>query len=92
MITIIEKIELGDNGEVINTEVGYTKSVSLVNEINISYDESMGEFVGKNRTNLENEVVSISTFFETTPFVHMACASTDAERPDLNEIFNIDVL
>lgn len=92
MITIIEKIELGDNGEVVTTEVGYTENVFLINEININYDESMGEFVGRNRTNLENKVVSISTFFETTPFVHMACISTDVERPDLGEITNINQL
>lgn len=92
MITIIEKIELGDNGEVVTTEVGYTENVFLINEINISYDESMGEFVGKNRTNLENEVVSISTFFETTPVVHIASTVTDAERPDLIEIIHLNEL
>ena len=92
MITIIEKIELGDNGEVVTAEVGYTQNVFLINEININYDESMGEFVGKNRTNLENEVVSISTFFETTPFVHIAATITDAERLDLIEITNINEL
>ena len=92
MITIIEKIELGDNGEVVTTEVGYTENVFLINEININYDESMGEFVGKNRTNLENEVVSISTFFETTPVVHIASTVTDAERLDLIEITNINEL
>lgn len=92
MITIIEKIELGDNGEVVTTEVGYTENVFLINEINISYDESMGEFVGRNRTNLENEVVSISTFFETTPIVHTASTITDAERPDLIEIIHLNEL
>ena len=92
MITIIEKVELGNNGEIIDTEVGYTENVSLVNEININYDESMGEFIGRNRTNLDNEVVFMSTFFETTPVVYMACTITDAERPDLKEIFNIDQL
>ena len=92
MITIIEKIELGDNGEVVTTEVGYTENVFLIYEININFDESMGEFVGKNRTNLENEVVSISTFFETTPVVHIASTVTDAERLDLIEITNINEL
>ena len=92
MITIIEKIELGDNGEVVTTEVGYTENVFLINEININYEESMGEFIGRNRTNLQNEVVSISAFFETTPVVHIASTVTDAERPDLVEITNINEL
>tara|TARA_R110001592_G_scaffold87910_1_gene259275 strand:- start:742 stop:1020 length:279 start_codon:yes stop_codon:yes gene_type:complete len=92
MITIIEKVELGNNGEIIDTEVGYTENVSLVNKININYDESMGEFIGRNKTNLDNEVVFMSAFFETTPVVYMACTITDAERPDLKEIFNIDEL
>ena len=93
MITIVEKLELGENGEQQSTPVGYTENVHLINEINEQYDANLGAFIGGNRTKLENGVVSLSTFFNATPFVHEARISTESiEGLDLEEITDINSL
>jgi len=96
MITIIEKIELGeDNGQYFlqNTAVGYTENVHLITEINEQYDTSLGAFLGTNRTKLELGVVSINTFFDNVAYVNEARATTeDVSGLGLIEITDINQL
>lgn len=93
MITIVEKIELGENGELQSTPVGYTENVHLITEINEQYDVSLGAFIGANKTKLENGVVSISTFFGDLAYVHEARMTTETiEDLNLTEIIDINQL
>ena len=93
MITIIRKVELGENNETITTDVGYTTDKSLIDSINIDYDSSLGKFFGENLTKLDNNVVSISDFFDVTSFVHRATTQVSSlEGLDLSEITNINQL
>ena len=93
MITIIEKIELGESGELISTPVGYTENVHLITEINERYDVSLGAFLATNRTKLENGVVSINTFFDNLAYVNEARASTDnIDELGLTEVTDINQL
>ena len=93
MTTIIEKIELGKDGELQTSPVGYTKDIDLVNKINIDYDGTLGTFIGANRTKLEIGEISINIFFETTNYTHEARINTDSIGDmDLNEITNINQL
>lgn len=91
MITIIEKLELADNGEVVNTPIGYTTDVDLINTINEQYDSCLGKFIGENRTKLETGKVLIKSFFETIAFTYEAQINTDSET-DLPELTNINQL
>ena len=93
MITIVEKLELGESGELLSTPVGYTENVHLITEINEQYDVSLGTFLATNRTKLENGVVSISTFFDELAYVNEARASTDnIDELGLSEITDINQL
>ena len=93
MITIVEKIELGESGALQSTPVGYTENVHLVTEINEQYDVSLGAFLATNRTKLENGVVSINTFFNNLAYVNEARASTDnIDELGLSEITDISQL
>lgn len=93
MITIIRKVELGENNETITTDVGYTTDKSLIDSINIDYDSSLGKFFGENLTKLDNNVVSISDFFDVTGFVHRATTQVSSlEGLDLSEITNVNQL
>ena len=60
---IISKIELEGTDSLKYTDVGYTEDINITNEINEQYDATLGKFLGENRTKLELEEVSISTFF-----------------------------
>ena len=93
MVTIIEKLELGEDNNQKSTPIGYTANIDLINDINEQYDLKLGAFVGANRTKLENGMESINTFFETTTHVHEARISTESvEGLELNEITNINQL
>ena len=93
MITIIRKVELGENNETITTDVGYTTDKSLIDSINENYDSSLGKFFGENLTKLDNNVVSISDFFDVTSFVHRATTKvSNLEGLDLLEITNVNQL
>jgi len=93
MITIIRKVELGENNETITTDVGYTTDKSLIDSINENYDSSLGKFFGENLTKLDNNVVSISDFFNVTSFVHRATTKvSNLEGLDLLEITNVNQL
>jgi len=93
MITIISKIELENTDNLKYTDVGYTEDVSIINQINESYDSTLGKFIGENRTKLTLGEVSISEFFATTEYVNEAATQTDSiDGLDLVEITNINQL
>ena len=93
MITIISKIELEGTDNLKYTDVGYTTEVSLINQINESYDVSLGVFLGENRTKLEIGEVSISTFFSGVSYVNEARTEVESvEGLSLIEITNVNQL
>lgn len=93
MITIISKIELEGTDNLKYTDVGYTDDQTIINQINEDYDATLGKFLGENRTKLEIGEVSVSTFFQTTPYVNEARAEEeDISDLGLSEITDINQL
>lgn len=91
--TIINKIELEGNGNLLYTEVAYTTNEEVITDINIQYDETLGKFMAENRTKLENENITIDTFFDSTLFVYLARTEVNTlEGIELKEVFNINQL
>jgi hypothetical protein len=90
---IISKIELEGENNLKSSDVGYTSDVDVVNEINEAYDASLGLFLGENRTKLELNLVSVSSFFSETPYVNEARTQVEnTEGLVLIEITNINQL
>tara|TARA_Y100000389_G_scaffold136466_1_gene134019 strand:- start:75 stop:356 length:282 start_codon:yes stop_codon:yes gene_type:complete len=93
MITIISKIELGDNNTLILTDVGYTTDVNIISDINQSYDNTLGIFIAQNRTKLESGETFINSFFVDIDYINEARIQVDTiEGLDLIEIININQL
>lgn len=93
MYTIISKIELEGTDNLNYSDYGTTTDQNIINQINEDYDSTLGEFLGANRTKLEIGQVSISTFFETTPFVYEARTEVDnVDEMGLLSITNINEL
>ena len=93
MITVISKIELGDNNTLILTDVGYTTDDNLVGDINRAYDATLGSFIAENRTKLELEEIYISSFFVGIDYVNEARMQVDTiDGLNLTEIININQL
>jgi len=93
MITIISKIELDESNGLKYTDVGYTQDVSVINQINEDYDMTLGKFIGENRTKLELNIVSVSSFFSETPYVNEARTQVEkTEGLGLIEVTNISQL
>lgn len=93
MYIIITKIELEGTDNLRYTDDGYTTDTSIANQINEAYDDSLGAFLGANRTKLELGDVSVSTFFSGTPYVHEARTEVETiEGLGLNEITDINLL
>ena len=93
MYTIISKIELEGTDNLNYSDYGTTTDQDIINQINEDYDSTLGEFLGANRTKLEIGQVSISTFFETTPFVYEARTEVDnVDELGLLSITNINEL
>ena len=90
MKTIIEKIELDSNNQIINIPIGYTYDIELINKINNSYDLTLGKFSKENKTDLENGEVLISKFFDTIDHTFEARLQTDSDSKELTEITNIN--
>ena len=64
MFIVISKIELSNvPGELKFSEYGFTTDVSLQEEINNLYDNTLGTFIEDNRVALEMKTLDISTFF-----------------------------
>ena len=90
---IISKIELEGADFLKYTDVGYTEDILIVNQINESYDITLGRFLAENRTKLYLNEVSVSTFFDTTSYVNEARTQVDTvEGLGLTEITNINQL
>ena len=87
MYTIISKIELEGTENLSYSDYGTTTDQNIINQINEDYDSTLGEFLGANRTKLEIGQVSVSTFFETTPFVYEA--RTEVDNVDELGLFKI---
>ena len=93
MYTIISKIELEGTDNLNYSDYGTTTDQNIINQINEDYDSTLGEFLGANRTKLEIGQVSVSTFFETTPFVYEARTEVDnIDELSLSAITNINEL
>jgi len=88
---IISKIELEGLNNLKYTDVGYTEDESIANEINESYDITLGAFLAENRTKLNIDEVSIGTFFINTKYVYEARLEVDTvDGLDIIEITNIN--
>ena len=93
MITIINKIELGDNSTLILSDVGYTTDVDIISQINQSYDVTLGTFIAENRTKLESGETLIDSFFVNIDYINEARMQVDTvDGLNLSEIININQL
>lgn len=93
MYTIISKIDKDNNGNIRYTDVGYTTNQTLINQININFDETLGVFFASNRTKLELGEIGIDTFFSGTTYVNEArIIKNTLEGTDLVEITDINQL
>jgi hypothetical protein len=93
MITIISKIELEDNNSLKYTDIGHTKDIDVINQINEDYDMTLGKFLGENRTKLELNLLSVSSFFSETSYVNEARTQVEnIEGLGLIEVTNINQL
>ena len=90
MYYIISKIELEGTDNLNYSDYGTTTDPEIANQINEDYDSTLGEFLGANRTKLEIGIISVSAFFETTPFVYEA--RTEVDNIDDLSVFNITSL
>lgn len=90
---VISKIELEGTDSLKSTDIGYTDDINVVNEVNEAYDSSFGLFLGENRTKLELGIVSVSTFFASTPSVNEARTEVDnVDGLGLSEVTSINEL
>lgn len=90
---VISKIELEGTDSLKSTDVGYTDDINVVNEVNEAYDASFGLFLGENRTKLELGIVSVSTFFASTPSVNEARTEVDdVDGLGLSKVLSINEL
>jgi hypothetical protein len=87
MHTLIDKIELV--GSVMTyTEVAQTENVTIIDEINLDYDSTLGQWIETNIIGLEDETTLLSEFFNVTPVVYIARSGTTSpnDLPIINSI------
>jgi len=93
MYTIISKIELEGTDNLSYSDFGTTTDSDIVNQINEDYDSTLGAFLGENRTKIELGIVSVSTFFNSTPVVYEARTEVDnVEGLELLNVTNLNQL
>lgn len=96
MFIVISKIELSDiPGELKFSEHAFTTDVSLQEEINASYDDTLGTFIEDNRVALEMKTLDISKFFIDNKVNYVYEARTevyDSDELKGVEITNINQL
>ena len=93
MYTIISKIELEGTENLSYSDFGTTTDPDIVNQINEDYDSTFGAFLGENRTKIELGIVSVSTFFDSTPVVYEARTEVDnVEGLELLIVTNLNQL
>ena len=88
MYTLIDKIELIDS-VMTYTEVAQTDNESLIEEINLEYEETLGNWIETNIIGLENNTTTLSEFFDVTPLVHIARTRINYGHSDLPLVTNI---
>jgi|TARA_R110000744_G_scaffold179347_2_gene298352 hypothetical protein len=74
---IITKIELSAEETCTFTDIGVTEDINIANQINESYDETLGKFIGEFKTKIELGIVKISSFFQTVSSVNEARTIVD---------------
>ena len=82
MHTLIDKIELIDN-VMTYTEVAQTDDDVLIEEVNLEYDETLGNWTETNIIGLENGTTILSEFFNVTPLVYVARTTISYGHSDL---------
>ena len=82
MHTLIDKIELIDN-VMTYIEVAQTEEESLIEEINLEYDTTLGNWIETNIIGLEEGTTVLSEFFNVTPLVHVARTTISYGHSDL---------
>lgn len=93
MYTIISKIELEGTDNLSYSDFGTTTDPNIVNQINEDYDSTLGAFLGENRTKIELGIVSVSTFFDSTPVVYEARTEVDnVEGLEILSVTNLNQL
>jgi hypothetical protein len=93
MMTIISRIELEGTDSFKYTDIGHTEDIDVINQINEDYDMTLGKFLGENRTKLELNLLSVSSFFSETSYVNEARTQVEnIEGLGLIEVTNINQL
>lgn len=83
MFIVISKIELSDiHGELKFSDHAFTTDVSLQEEINHLYDNTLGIFIEDNRVALEMKTLDISTFFNDNNVEYVYEARTEVYDSD----------
>lgn len=83
MYIVISKIELNEIlGELKFSEHSFTTNISLQEEINHLYDNTLGDFIENNRVALEMKTIDISTFFNDNNVRHVYEARTEVYDSD----------
>jgi len=83
---IINKIEYVNN-QVIYTSFGYTTDMNECEQINNTYYLPFLNWIENNKTDLENDNISISVFFQDNPKVYEAnMQTTSIDGMNLNVI------
>ena len=82
MHTLIDKIELIDN-VMTYTEVAQTNDAVLIEEINLNYDSTLGQWIETNITGLEEGTILLEEFFNVTPLAYVARTTISYGHSDL---------
>lgn len=91
MYHIINKIQYMYN-QVVYTSIGYTLNQSDADTINNKY-QSFDDWVVNYNSELNNETISISEYFDANPIIYNSNSVTDnIDDMDLTEIININEL
>jgi hypothetical protein len=80
------------NNQVVYTPIGYTLNKSDAEIINNKY-KSFDDWVVNYNSELNNETISISEYFDANPIIYNSNSVTDnIDDMDLTEIININEL
>ena len=89
---IVNKLEFLNN-KLVYTPIGYLTNMTDCDIINNNFEATFVSWVKTNKSYLEAGIMSISSFFETTPVVYSANhMTTSVEDMGLVEINNINEL
>jgi len=91
MHAVIDRIELIDN-VMTYTEFAQTNDDALIEEINLEYDTTLGNWIETNIIGLEEGTTTLEEFFNVTPLVHVATTTISYERNDLPLVTSVGEL